>query len=67
MTDTPGPGDSDVGRLGITEVGSGRPAWVGPRPMPLTTLVGREQEALFHGRFTAHRDPAPGTENSLPR
>ena len=46
MTDTPGPGDSDVGRLGITEVGSGRPGWVGPRPMPLTTLVGREQEAL---------------------
>ena len=53
MTDTPAPVGADAGARGITDVGSDRPEWVGRRPVPLTTLVGREQEtqslrALLH-------------------
>src|SRR6476469_6594091 len=44
MTDTPGHVGPVDGRRGNSKSGSDRPDWVGPRPVPLTTLLGREQE-----------------------
>ncbi len=44
MTDTPGHVGPAGGRRGSSKSGSDRPDWVGPRPVPLTTLLGREQE-----------------------
>ena len=43
MTDPPHSVGANDERRGI-EAGSSRPAWVGSRPVSLTTLVGREQE-----------------------
>ena len=43
MTDPPHSGGASDERRGVG-AGSSQPAWVGPRPVPLTTLVGREQD-----------------------
>lgn len=43
MTVTPGAGGSDSRRPGSVEI-VGRAEWLGPRPVPLNTLVGREQD-----------------------